>query len=448
MGKGLRIVHLNIRSLAKNYDELFILFDDYDIILLSETWLNHSFDSGLIKRDGFVLYRQDRDKRIKKRGGGLAMSIKSEIALHASVRNEVSDVTRNLEQLWVHVREPGRKHFVISVMYRPPAGSIKLFLDEMKDSLKSVFENTSNWEHIIMGDFNVDFSHMEQVNCKKLNNLITNYGMKHHHTGSTRIAQNSHSTIDLMFSDIQNIMEVGVKSIVISDHLPTYIIRKKPRNIIEKEQVELRKMWNYSIENMEILIRTDKRWQHFWDENLSVDELWDIMYSIFVDSINMLCPIVKRIVQRHKPSWVNKEVNDAIAEKNRLYTIARGDKNSDDWDKFRIKKKSTRKLISQTKCTVTKNRLNENRGNPKNIWRQINKDILGKENSDGLKVIKDQFGNCLTGLDAANYINKIYADMGKETDQTTGNWVEGTMNMDHVGFEFDFKFIEMLEIHQ
>ena len=71
MGKGLRIVHLNVRSLSKNYDELFILFDNYDIILLSETWLNNSFDSRLINRTGFMLFRQDRDMKIKKRGGGV-----------------------------------------------------------------------------------------------------------------------------------------------------------------------------------------------------------------------------------------------------------------------------------------------------------------------------------------------------------------------------------------
>ena len=76
------LICLNIRSLPKNFDELFILFDEYDIILLSETWLNRSFDSSLIKRDGFVLFRQDRDQKIRKRGGGLAAYIKSDIALY------------------------------------------------------------------------------------------------------------------------------------------------------------------------------------------------------------------------------------------------------------------------------------------------------------------------------------------------------------------------------
>ena len=64
MGKGLRIVHLNIRSLAKHYNELRILFSECEIILLSETWLNSSFDVKLLNMKGFVLFHQNRDVQI------------------------------------------------------------------------------------------------------------------------------------------------------------------------------------------------------------------------------------------------------------------------------------------------------------------------------------------------------------------------------------------------
>ena len=108
------------------------------------------------------------------------------------------------------------------------------------------------------------------------------------------------------------------------------------------------------------------------------------------------------------------------------------------------------KLISQTKCTVTKHRLQENRGNPKRFWRQINLDILGEENTEGLQVIKDNMWNCLIGIEAADYINIIYTGMGKEIDQTyhIGNGLRGSTNMEKIEQECGFKFIELLEIHQ
>ena len=145
---------------------------------------------------------------------------------------------------------------------------------------------------------------------------------------------------------------------------------------------------------------------------------------------------------------MTKEVRDAISEKNRLYNIAREENGQDAWDLFRKKMKTTAKLIAQTKSIVTKNRLQENRSNPKKFWRLINHDILGKTNNEGLHVIKDTEGKLLTGKSAANYINRIYADMGKEIDQTHLQWRDRCMNMEKVDSEFEFKFIELLEIHQ
>ena len=378
----------------------------------------------------------------------MAIYIKSDIALYASVIEEVNDVSCNLEQFWIQAGEPGRKYFVISVMYRPPAGCMKIFLDELNGSLKYIFEKTGSGEHIVMGDYNVDFSHKEKHTCKKLKDIMNDYGLRYHSTGYTRITAHSKSTIDLMFSDMHNVFEVGVKSIVISDHLPTYIIRKKMRNSIEKEQIEIRKMWNYSLENLEEMIRADERWMNFWENNVSVDELWDIMYNIFLDAVNSLCPIIKKTVQKNRPSWVTKEVTDAISEKNRLYNVARDKNDTESWNSFRVNKKLTSKLITQTKCEVTKNRLRENSSNPKRFWRQINRDILGKENGDGIKVIKDKFGNCLNGIEAANYINTLYAGFGKGIDQTYQQWTEGSMGMSKIDQEYEFKFIELLEIHQ
>ena len=94
--------------------------------------------------------------------------IKADIALYTNVLTEYCDVTSSLEQLWLHVQEPGRKYFVIGVAYRPPAASIKQFLEELQCSMAKIMETTGGEEHVLMGDFNMDFGHMEQNNCIKL----------------------------------------------------------------------------------------------------------------------------------------------------------------------------------------------------------------------------------------------------------------------------------------
>ena len=348
MGKGLRIVHLNIRSLSKNFDELLILFDSYDIILLSETWLNASFDSKLINRDGFVLFRQDRDTKINKRGGGLAAYIRSEIALYATIVEDACDITSNLEQYWLSIKESGRKHFVVGILYRPPAGSLKVFMDELQCKMSMVCEGTRNDEHVVMGDCNIDFNQCGNIYSKKLRNLMSEYGLMRLETGCTRITQRSKSTIDVIFTDMGDISDVGVRQYNISDHLPIYLIKKKARNRRKMEMVEFRNLKHYSMEGLEKLIRADMRWVGFWDENIAVDILWQTMYDIFIDSLNLLCPMVKGISQIDRPNWVTKQVIEAIREKNISYTQAQASKSDEDWKSFRVKKKSTKKLILET----------------------------------------------------------------------------------------------------
>ena len=306
MGKGLRIVHLNIRSLAKNFDELFILFDDYDIILLSETWLNNSYDSNLIKRKGFELFRQDRDQKINKRGGGLAAYVKSEIALHTTIMDNICNITCCLEQFWLIVKEPDKKQFVVGIVYRPPAGSLKNCLLELKLSISQVFEVRGNKEHIIMGDFNIDFNHPEQSNCKNLKEIMNEFGLRRMVTGYTRVTERCKSIIDLIYTDMQHVTEAGVRNVIISDHLPVFVIKKKPRNVMRKEIKQMRLMGRYSRESIEILIRNDNRWMKFWEEDVSVDELWSIMYKIFLDALNILCPYVEKSIQVDKLNWVTK----------------------------------------------------------------------------------------------------------------------------------------------
>ena len=204
--------------------------------------------------------------------------------------------------------------------------------------------------------------------------------------------------------------------------------------------------FTYSM-SMEILIRNDMCWHDFWKEDITVDGLWEVMYNIFLRSLNALCPLVNKLVQTDKPDWVTKDVKDAIGEKNQLYNTAKTTCTDKDWAAFRVKKKATSKLISDSKCKVMRKRLQDTKGNPKKFWRYMNHDILGKGERGGIEVIYDDNGKLLTGLAAAEFANKLYADMGK-ANVNKCNWTEKTMNMNRADSEFSFKFVELLEVHQ
>ena len=78
--KGLKIIHMNIRSLLPKIDQIrtLLINSKIDIIILSETWLNASIDSQMVNIPGYSLIRHDRSfgsKSKTKRGGGLSIYI-------------------------------------------------------------------------------------------------------------------------------------------------------------------------------------------------------------------------------------------------------------------------------------------------------------------------------------------------------------------------------------
>lgn len=74
--KGIKIMHLNIRSLIPKIDLLraWVVLYKPNIITLSETWLNSNIPDTEINLPNYTLYRSDRSSR----GGGVAIYVSSE----------------------------------------------------------------------------------------------------------------------------------------------------------------------------------------------------------------------------------------------------------------------------------------------------------------------------------------------------------------------------------
>ncbi|CAM4534657.1 unnamed protein product [Lepidochelys kempii] len=116
-----------------------------DIIGLTETWWNsrHDWTTGI---EGSVLFRKDRNKG---KGGGVALYINDEVDCK-EIRSDGMDKT---ESVWAKITlgkkairaSPG---IVLGVCYKPPGS-------DMGRDLFNVFnEVNTNWNCVIMGDFN------------------------------------------------------------------------------------------------------------------------------------------------------------------------------------------------------------------------------------------------------------------------------------------------------
>ena len=119
---GLRLAHLNVRSLLPKLEQVRVLLIDnnFDILVLTETWL-HSDIEQHVEFDGYRVVRCDRVER----GGGVA------IILRDAYQYEIMKAGGNIEQVWIQFSFPGHILYVGGV-YRPPQFNCKQFLEEVE----------------------------------------------------------------------------------------------------------------------------------------------------------------------------------------------------------------------------------------------------------------------------------------------------------------------------
>lgn len=130
---------------------------DYDIILISETWLDSSIKDCEYIHNNYNVYRKDREKsEVKaKKGGGVLIAVKKLISSEICETNEM----KPLEMICVKIPTSAGNIFIFNLYIQPPSStSIDNFGEvSMKhiNAIKSLSINTSD-SILIFGDFNLN----------------------------------------------------------------------------------------------------------------------------------------------------------------------------------------------------------------------------------------------------------------------------------------------------
>ena len=110
---GLSIMYLNIQSLRPKLTILEAEIQQYDIVVLTETWLNQSIqNTELILPNFQPPFRRDQKDRI---GGGVAIYVHE--GIHAKERTEFN--VNGTESLWIELVF-GERSILLGGIYRLP----------------------------------------------------------------------------------------------------------------------------------------------------------------------------------------------------------------------------------------------------------------------------------------------------------------------------------------
>ena len=139
----------NVQSFANKMDFIQLELCNFDVICITESWLDCRTSDADIKIENFKVFRRDRPG---DHHGGICVYVRNNVFFFFSKRRHDLELP-NIECLWVEISIKNKIQ-LIGTFYRSP-NSTNAILSSIEDSIGLAFEtNISNI--LITGDFNLD----------------------------------------------------------------------------------------------------------------------------------------------------------------------------------------------------------------------------------------------------------------------------------------------------
>lgn len=380
---NLNLFYQNVRGLRTKTLQFRqnILTHNYDIILITETWLTDGFYKGELCDDRYDVFRCDRSEHTsnKKTGGGVMIC--SRCALHARERPEWA--CAGIECVWLTVpaRSLGtadKRDLHICVIYIPPDSNLPTRLIAFTKMLIRIFTSCPNDHFIIAGDLNltiVSWSSTGPILYKRgsvaLQDAVVSFidacnlsGLNQHNF-HTNICNN---VLDLIMSDTAIEVSRSSTALVKEDlYHPSLHLDASDLVIPCFKRQSISKLSffkaDYSSLNMHFT-NTD------WDTLLvgdSIDEIVEKFYSHLRKGIDEYVPIKKSPTASY-PVWYSRSLIHIINDKLNAHKRWKLYNNPRDYDEFSILRARQKKI--QTKCysLFKENMQRLLKKDPKQLW--------------------------------------------------------------------------------
>ena len=313
----LSLMHLNIRSIPSNLTKLIQYLSNlnvnFDIIGISETWLNET-NKDIYNLNGYnhvPLVRQDRIH------GGVSLFISASISNR--ILNEISIINKDIECFFIEIELNGvRIH--IGIIYRTPDADVKNFYDYLVNILESL--KPHNQSCYLMGDYNIDLlKHFSHNPTSGFLDLMFSNSFIPLINKPTRVTHTTATLLDNIYTNIYiNIYLTGILTTDISDHYIIFHIAPSQFSQ-QKDHHQLIRLINSS--NLEKY--TTAIQNHDWSL-VNHHNLCQTAFSYFSETLKGIFhdafPVIK-VKQRYRNilPWLTQGLKNAIKHKNKLYKI-------------------------------------------------------------------------------------------------------------------------------
>lgn len=355
----LSIISLNIRSITKNFDEFLVLMDslkiDFDIVILTECWLNNTYTPKEIKN-----YISIQTELHYNQNSGIVVYAKDNLNITSL---EVTITQGNCLKIVID------KILSVIAIYRSPSdNNILPFLHELRHIIATVNEQ----DVIIIGDININIlDRNRHPQADNYLDLLTELKFRPTITVATRINENSQSCIDHIMLKSRRNARAAVFETTITDHYTTLLFlehrthnttqHKKQKNSIRSINFELLKN-NLAQETWHSTLNT-------LDINLATQNFITTLQAHINTSTQIRLLKHKQIALKN---WITPGILRSIHKRNKLHQqVKRFPLNNALKNYYRKYKNICTKLIRISKIDYYKTEINRNSGNTQEIWKTI-----------------------------------------------------------------------------
>lgn len=415
---NITIIHQNIRSVNKNFDQLLLqlnqLKDLPQIIILSEIWISDN-EVNFFKIQGYNCIYKCNDRQ---QSAGVMIYIHKNLNINSSSTN----IFKTADSITVELKV-GKTLLKILCLYRLHSYLIKEFIDE----LETVLDIIGSRNCIIIGDLNININNKENqsIDIKRYLMIMAYKGFESYINSNTRITAHSETCIDHIFIRAQDLINISaaVFHLGITDHSLTAIKFQVDNYKHERKSLNFKQpIIDYNKFEKKIT-KTD--WDYIY--NISeIDKAYDTFSNYLTKSIEEAVTIKTRSklskIKLNKP-WFTDKIIKMVKKRNKINRkLTKEPFNKELVNKFSNIKNQINLEIKQEKSNYTQTALTQAGNNTKLKWDILNS-ITHRNKNKEIESIKIKINNQVltNNIEICNIFNNNFINISNQITMSSAN---------------------------
>lgn len=186
-------------------------------------------------------------------------------------------------------------------------------------------------------------------------------------------------------TDCNIISHRGTINFNCSDHLPTFVVLKKAKEVYQSATFQGRSYHHYDKEAFQRSF-SEFNWGCLYG-CLDVNDAWEIIFKKSLLESDRMCPVRKFYIRKDHPPWFSTDILEMAANRDSLYKEARQCKDLLLYNEARKLKNLIKHRLANIKSEYFLNELKKNEADPKKFWCTFD-EIIIKQNKNAIEQVK------------------------------------------------------------